>query len=220
MRARRDEVLAWAAVGAWVVLLVVAAVEAIRAPGYDRAEQTAAPAALIEAWERSRTATFVATGTYERSSEVTGAEITSADLVAQRPPRRLHRQMGGVDGRDDDRILVCPAPPPGESPAPCQLGPPGGPTYAESVQREVAGLEDLVLGPDPLYAVALDEPGCFTLDLLRADPRAPFGIEASFCFDDATGAPTARRVRHAGGVEERLVVTEVSAEVADADLEP
>lgn len=205
---------------AWTAYLLVVAILAIRAPDTERTSPEEAARAFVAAWERSRTGTFVATGTYERSSEVTGAEIASEDVVAQRPPARLHRQMGGVDGRVDDRLLVCPAPPPGGPPAPCHLGPPGGLGYDESVARELAGLEDLVLGPDPLYAVAVDERGCFALDLVRADPRVPFGIAATFCFDDATGAPVERLVQHEGGVKERLVVTSVRADVADADLAP
>jgi len=206
---------------AWTALLVVTAVVEIRAPDRQRTDEGVVPAeSLIEAWARSRRATFVSTGTYERRSEVSGAAITSEDVVAQRPPRRLHRQLGGVEGRDDDRLLVCPAPPPEEDPAPCQLGPAGGPTYEESVAREVDGLRSMLLGSDPLYAVEAGDDGCFRLDLRRPDPRAPFGIEASFCFDLAGGAPLGSRVRHEGGVEERVVVTDVRTEVTDQDLEP
>lgn len=177
---------------------------------------------FVAAWERSRLATFVASGTYERRSVVSGASIASEDVVAQRPPRRLHRQLGGVDGRDDDRLIVCPAPPAGEEdePAPCRLGEPGGRTYAESVANEVAGLRSLTTGADPLYIVTAGRPGCFDLELVRIDPRAPFGVEASFCFDEATGAPTGSRVRHAEGVEEVVVVTDIRTDVTDADLSP
>ncbi|MFP5256640.1 MAG: hypothetical protein ACLGI8_12430 [Acidimicrobiia bacterium] len=223
MRARSGPVLGRLAIVAWVGLLAVTAMAEIRAPDRDRSGADPGPEAadaLVDAWARSRRATFVTTGTYERRSDVTGAAVASEDVVAQRPPRRLHRQLGGVNGRDDDRLLVCPAPPPGENPAPCRLGPAGGPTYEESVEREVEGLRSILLGPDPLYAVARGEPGCFRLDLRRPDPRAPFGIEASFCFDPATGAPTGSRVRHEGGVEEVVVVTDVRTEVTDADLEP
>lgn len=175
---------------------------------------------LVAAWERSREATFVTEGTYERHSEVTGATIASEDYVAQRPPRRVHRQLGGVDGRDDDRLLVCPAAPEGEDEAPCRLGAPGGRTYAQSVEREVAGLRSLVSGASRLYSVTAGGPGCFDLELLRVDPRAPFGIEASFCFDAASGAPAGHRVRHEGGIEEIVVVTEIRTDVTDEDLEP
>lgn len=211
----------------YAALLVVVTVTAV-GDHVDRRDlappsgDEAAAEQLVAAWERSRLATFVTSGTYERRSVVSGASIASEDVVAQRPPRRLHRQLGGVDGRDDDRLLVCPAPPPDEEDAaqPCRLGAPGGRTYAESVANEVDGLRSLVTGPSPLYAVTAGRPGCFDLELVRIDPRAPFGVEASFCFDEETGAPAGSRVRHAEGVEEIVVVTDIRTDVTDADLEP
>jgi len=220
MRARRGLLLGWTGVAVWAAVLVGLAVVALRHEDLDRRRPPDPVAELIDAWARSRSATFVASGTYERRSEVTGAVIASEDVVAQRPPRRLHRQLGGVDGRDDDRLLVCPAPPPGQDTAPCHLGAPGGPTYAESVAREVAGLRSILAGPSPLYDVDRGEPGCFRLEQARVDPRAPFGVEASFCFDPATGAPAGSRVRYEGGVEEVVVVTDIRTDVRDADLEP
>lgn len=224
MRARRGLIAGWVVVALYGAALLVVGLLAVNEPDTDRptTAQDDPPAAFVAAWERSRLATFVTVGTYERRSEVTKATVSSEDVVAQRPPRRLHRQLGGVEGRADDRLIVCPAVPGGatsEAP-PCRLGAPGGPTYAASVAREVAGVRSLVEGDDPLYDVTSTEPGCFGLRLLRVDPRAPFGVEASFCFDPATGAPSARRVRHAGGIVEVLVVTEIRAEVRDADLEP
>lgn len=217
----------------WAVVLAYAALlggVAVVATGDDSDRSRLGPPFVDEdvveqfvaAWERSRLATFVASGTYERRSVVSGASIASEDVVAQRPPRRLHRQLGGVDGRDDDRLIVCPAPPAGEEdePAPCRLGEPGGRTYAESVANEVAGLRSLTTGSDPLYIVTAGRPGCFDLELVRIDPRAPFGVEASFCFDEATGAPMGSRVRHAEGVEEVVVVTDIRTEVTEADLTP
>jgi hypothetical protein len=189
----------------------------------DPALSDAAAERFVQAWERSRTATFVTTGTYERRSDVTGASVASEDVVVQRPPRRLHRQLGGVEGRDDDRLLVCPAPPAGEDEEdrePCRLGAPGGRTYAEQVRDEVDGLRSLTSGPDPLYGVTAGDEGCYDLELRRVDPRAPFGVEASFCFDAATGAPTRSRVRHEGGIVEVVVVTEIRTEVRDVDLVP
>lgn len=214
----------WAAVASYTMLLLVTGLASLGDDGAERRDGALRdPAAeLVAAWERSRHATFVATGTYERRSDVSGATISSEDVVAQRPPRRLHRQLGGVEGRDDDRLIVCPAgvPGEGEEPAPCQLGAPGGLTYDESVEREVAGLRSLVQGDDPIYVVTSPEPGCFDLELRRVEPRAPFGVAASFCFDAATGAPSARQVRHAGGIVEVLIVTDIRPEVRDSDLEP
>ena len=229
MRARRGLIVGWVTVAAYAALLAGVAIVAIAdrsdrpdvAPG-DVSDEGVAEQ-LVAAWERSRLATFVASGTYERRSLVSGASIASEDVVVQRPPRRLHRQLGGVEGRDDDRLLVCPAPPDGaeeEDAQPCRLGAPGGRSYAASVANEVEGLRSLIQGAGALYLVTAGAPGCFDLELVRIDPRAPFGVEASFCFDAATGAPSGSRVRHEGGIEEIVVVTDIRTEVSDADLAP
>lgn len=209
-------VLAFAAACIWVTATTTSADRST-----DRPARGVAAQRFIDAWERSRTATFLTTGTFERRSDVTGAEIRSKDVLAQRPPRRLHRQLGGVDGRHDDRMVICPAPPPGpEQQPPCHLGEPGGTTYEESVQREVAALRELLSGRDPLYDVSLDDAGCFRLDQRRPDPRVPFGVAARFCFDQATGAPVRTEVRYEGGVREIIVVHEVRTDVTEEHLEP
>lgn len=217
-------IVGWSVVAAYAGLLVWAGLHAVDAPDLDRGSIAAdGPAErFAAAWGRSRRATVVTSGTYERHSDVNGSTLSSVDVVAQRPPRRLHRQLGGIEGRDDDRLLVCPAAPAGsEAPAePCHLGPPGGPSYEESVTREVDGVRSLTVGDNPLYRVRDAELGCFDLEQLRVDPRAPFGREASFCFDADTGAVAASRVRHEGGIVEVLTVTSIRTDVSDADLEP
>ena len=223
MRARRGKVVGWLGVATYaatLVLTLVTTADGELQPG-DRPDDGTAAAAFVAAWERSRAATFVRSGTFERRSEVTGAVIASEDVLAQRPPRRLHRQLGGVEGRDDDRLVLCPAPPPDTPAAECRLGRPGGPTYAEDVAAELAGLRALFEGPDPLYAVArADGTGYFELVQLRGDPRAPFGTRARFCFDPATGAPTASRVDYGRGIVEVVAVAEIRAEASDDDLQP
>jgi hypothetical protein len=221
----RGLVAGWALVGAFALLLVAAGISGARQQ--HRIDRSVAPPSaadqLLDAWEASRTGTFVASGTFERRSEVTGSLIASEDVLAQRPPQRRHRQLGGVEGRDDDRLLVCPALPTEEgeeSAGACELGEAGGPSYAESVAAEVAGLQTIVGGADPLYTVRRDAQGCFALEQTRVDPRAPFGRRARFCFDGATGAPTASRVEYEGGIVEVLVVTDIRSEVTDADLQP
>lgn len=203
---------------AFTGLLLVAGVPAALDDDRRVATGAAAGERFVDAWERSRRATFVRRGIYERRSEVSGQRIGSEDVLAQRPPRRLHRQLGGVAGRDDDRTLLCPATADGE-PAPCSFGPPSGRTYDEDVAQEVEGVERAVLGPERLYDVVAFA-GCFRLDLRRPDPRAPFGVEATFCFDAGTGAPTRSEVHHEAGIVERITVTQLSGEVRDRDLEP
>jgi hypothetical protein len=223
MRARRGIALGWLVVGLYGAALVGAAATArdgVLRPG-DRPDDGTAAQAFADAWDRSRRATFVRFGTFERRSEVTGAVITSEDVLAQRPPRRIHRQLGGVEGRDDDRVVTCPSAPPGQASSGCFLGEPAGPSYDESVAAELDGLRSILGGSSPLYAVARgSDTGCFDLAQRRVDPRAPFGIEARFCFDPSTGAPAGSRVRYEGGIVEVLAVTEIRAVVTDADLEP
>jgi hypothetical protein len=223
MRARRGLILGWVVVGLYAAALTAVAAttrDGPLRPG-DRPSGDDAVEAFIDAWERSREATFVRSGTFERRSEDTGAVITSPDVLAQQPPRRLHRQLGGVDGRDDRREIVCPAPPDvGGDPPPCTFGDPAGPTYAEDVAAEIAALRTQVAGRTRAYAVEQVGDGCFALAQLRSEPRAAFGTEARFCFDEATGAPTDSRVHYPGGIVEVVAVSSLTPTVADADLEP
>lgn len=218
MRARRGLIVGWVVVGLYAGALVGMAATTSNSPislSDDPTED------FIDAWERSRRATFVRAGTFERRSEDTGAAITSEDVLAQRPPRRLHRQLGGVDGRDDRRVIVCPAPPADSSEPPvCAFGAPSGPTYDASVDTEIAALRTQVAGRSRAYAVERAGDGCFTLEQIRNEPRAAFGIEARFCFDAATGAPTNSRVRYAGGIVEVVAVSSLTPTVSDADLDP
>lgn len=226
MRGRAGRLVGGLLVGAYAALLIAVTVAEIRRDDLPRMSDAPAPTAVPEelaaAWERSRSGTFVVSGTYERSSPVTGASLASEDVLAQRPPDRLHRQLGGIEGRRDDRLLLCPAPRTGDDDVePCRLGAASGRTYAEDVALEVAGIRSLTTGPDPLYVVrAGRDAGCYLLDLQRPDPRAPFGLEASFCFDPSTGAPSSSRVEHPGGVVEVTVATSIRTDVTDADLEP
>ncbi len=222
MRARRGAAAGWLVVGLYAVAVVVVGAREIGRADFDRRPAPSAAAEFARAWERSRLATVVTSGTYERRSEVTDVHLSSEDVVAQRPPRRLHRQLGGIEGRDDDRLLVCPAPPSDSTSdaPPCRLGPRRGPSYAQSVADEVAGIVSLTTGDRPVYEVRFGDPGCFVLRLVRVEPRAPFGIAASFCFDARTGAVRSSRVRHEGGIVEVLVVTSIRTVVTDRDLQP
>ena len=210
-------VLAYAAA---LVATTVTTRDAELRPG-DRGRDSDAAAELVVAWARSLHATFLRTGTFERRSESTGAVISSEDVLAQRPPRRLHRQLGGVDGRDDRRAILCPSTPEGVSePLACSFTGPTLPSYDEDADAEVAGLRSLVEGRTPVYAVARAGSGCFELAQLRVEPRAPFGVAARFCFDEATGAPIDSRVRYSGGIVEVVAVVGLTGDVRDEDLEP
>jgi hypothetical protein len=214
--------IGWLLVGCYAALLLVAVVttEDTDLPPGARPDDGAVAEDFIASWERAGNATFLRTGTFERRSQVTGSAISSEDVLVQRPPQRLHRQLGGVSGRDDRRLLVCPSAPAGAPENECSLGDPTGPTYAEDLAAEVAALQTLLTGSTALYAVGAAEAGCFDLVQVRVEPRAPFGREAHFCFDPATGAPTNSRVSYEGGIVEVIAVTDLQGDVADDDLQP
>ena len=128
-------------------------------------------------------ATFVRTGTFERRSEATDAVISSEDVLAQRPPQRLHRQLGGVDGRDDRRAIVCPADRRTvrrRRRHPARFGDPDRPHLRGGRRdRRSQALRTLVEGPVAgVRGRATSVDGCFELAQQRVEPRAPFGVEA------------------------------------------
>jgi hypothetical protein len=224
MRARRGLILGWVLVGLYAAALLAVTVttrDGELRPG-DRGPSRDDASAFVAAWQRSLEATFLRTATFERRSEATGAVISSEDVLAQRPPQRLHRQLGGVEGRDGRRAIVCGGPLDDETAPspPCALGPPTLPSYEADVETTIEALRTQVEGPSPVYAVADIGHGCFELAQQRIEPRASFGQDARFCFDGETGAPTNSRVRYAAGIVEVLAVTNVIGEVSDADLEP
>lgn len=216
MRARPGRLLGGLLVLGWAAALTIVVVTTPhRQPPTPDGR---AAEALVQAWERSRQATVVRSGTFERRRPATGAAITSEDVLAQRPPARLHRQLGSVEVRDDAVRTTCAAAIGGQSPPPCRTSE-SARGYQADVAAEVASLRALVTGEAALYSVTREE-GCFDLRQGRPDPRAPFGVEARFCFDDLTGAPIDSRVRYEGGVEEVITVLELRSEVTDADLRP
>ena len=205
--------------GLLVVALLVVLMGVVAIDVATSSEAGPAPdpvAELVTAFERSRTATYHAVGTFERSAP-DGARFEAEVEIAQRPPDRLVRQFGEVQGRRGDRPLTCPAPAGGGAPE-CSLGPAGEP-FDEVVAGEVAAFRALVTGPDPLYDVSPSSDGCWRMVRTRNDPRSGYGMEAELCVDRATGAMRSITIDH-GRVDERTEFTDISTEVTDADLEP
>lgn len=169
---------------------------------------------FLAAYERSRTATFVAEQTFTRTTP-DGASLGYERRLVQRPPDdRLVVGAGAADGRLDGRVVRCSTRPDGASG--CVEGPVARP-YDEEVAAEVAALERLVRGDDALYEVAAGAPGCFSLHVRFVVLTPPYGDRAGFCFDEATGAPLRFEVQRPEAVD--LVETvSVSATVRAGDL--
>lgn len=201
-----------AAVLGYLALLIIAAVSARSGVAL---QGTSAAASFVDAFERSRLATYAMEGTFVRRSETTGDHITSPFFEAQRPPRRIVNEFGGVQGRVDDQPLLCGAKP--DAKPGCSLGPPGT-HYTEWVAEQVAVLRTYVDGAKPLYEVVA-EGRCYNLRQTRYQPLSPYGEQARLCFDEATGALARLRVDHGGVVDDRRATT-IRPQATDAELEP
>lgn len=206
----------------WPVVLAAVAVTAVLVAVLpDDDDSGPAPCAdpvaeFLAAYERSRTSTFVVEQTFTRTAP-DGRAITYGRRLAQRPPDdRLLVGGGNAEGRIDGRVVRCATQPDGT--ADCQEGPPAGP-YADEVAGELADLAELVDGPQALYDLTAGPDGCWTLQLRVDYPSPPYGDEAGFCFDAATGAPLRLEVRRPEAVDV-VETVELRAEVTAADLQP
>lgn len=192
----------------------------------DLAPAEADPAAVddfVEAWERSRTETYRAESRWHRVTPA-GGELARARVVAQRPPDRLLRAGGQVEGSVDGVRYLCDDVP-DESPEMQELFDPGcraievprsEDAYSNSVAEEVDALWSYVGGEQPLYRVSRDD-GCFDLRLARGMFAPPYGDRARFCFDDATGAVSLLRIERPEGTD-TLELLAVTPEVTDDDF--
>ena len=173
------------------------------------------PDAFLAAWERKLTGTWVVVSAFSRTTE-DGRTLNGEIVEVQRPPDRLRRGLGSVEGRIAGRRIGCAATVAGSSE--CREG--GiAPPYDEEVAAELALLRGYVLGPTRLYTVIADRSGCFHLRLVQRMLAPPYGEAARFCFDAATGALRSSEVSRGGALDVTRAV-EVRADVTDADLTP
>ena len=205
-----------AVVGALAAGLVVVLVAGV----FDRSSDDGDDAAhFVEAWERSRTGTFVVSADFVRTT-ADGRELRSTVEWAQRPPDRLIVQFGSAAGELEGRPIGCTTD--GGGFYVCGEGEVGG-DFDEALGDELAVLRTYVEGDAPLYRVEEDPVDgaqvCFDLRLDRPIVAPPYGERARFCFDDETGAPVLVRVERVEATD-LTEATEVRSEVRDADLAP
>lgn len=176
----------------------------------------AAATELVDAWRRTRTATYRAEGTVVREGRA-GGRLETPTLYVQRPPRRLFRQGGTVRGVDGGQAFRCP-PAPGGGAASCVTE---GPVvaYDDRVEAEVAAVAELVVGPAAHYEVRPTVDGCWRLEARHHDPRARFGDRALICVDAASGALSSLRLEFTTAVE-TTTHDRIDTAVDDDDLRP
>jgi hypothetical protein len=174
---------------------------------------------FLRAWERSRRATYVSEGEFTRRKP-DGTTLTSPTETVQRPPDRLVRRFGGVNGTLDGHVLLCTS---DAGPFRCAPGTEVAPPYDATVAEEVATFRSYFSPPAPgaraLYRVIrAPDPGCYDLVQQLPYDDAPYGTDARLCFDERTGA--VRRVdrRFENGIIESEEATRLTGDVRDSDF--
>jgi len=211
-RARR------ARVGVVAVLVLVAVVVLLglvvwgaRDSGHPR---EGAADELLAAYARHLDATFLVEGETTRTM-ADGRTLSSAYLTVQRPPDRLHRALGSTSGELGGRTVNCATAPDGAYS--CAAS-----GEAEPWDRQRAGilatLDGYVRGPDPVYAVNVDDTGCFVLVRRRTEIDATFGRGARLCFDQRYGALRRLEVQREGGATDVMLADRITDQVSDTDF--
>jgi hypothetical protein len=175
-------------------------------------------AAFLAAERRMLFGTWVIHADFVRRTAA-GRQLVSAVRRAQRPPDTLNQGPSTADGRRDGRLLTCATGPSGG--LVCKDAGPA-PPFADQVNSELNSLKSYLVAPLPLYRVG-PAPGagpgqCWRL--LVAAPRypsPPYGTQAVFCFDPATGAPSFSQVVRPEATD-TTQVSQIDGAVTDADL--
>ncbi|MDW3220347.1 MAG: hypothetical protein R8F63_17195 [Acidimicrobiales bacterium] len=171
--------------------------------------------ALIVAWNRWRTATFVTSGTWTRTLDDGGEPLIGDVLVAQDPPRRLVFRLGSVSESIDGSVTTCDTST-DQAISPGCLAASSQRTYAERVADEMQLVLGFVVGDARLYDVARDD-GCFQVELREPLLRSTWGRAAAFCFDEETGALLSSRVRRQSATDVEIT-TSIRTDVTDDDF--
>lgn len=180
-------------------------------------DTTDASAAFLSAWERSRTGTFVVDSQFRRTL-ADGRTLFSSSQLVQRPPDRILRQFGGIDGQIDGHPVICSTDQNGNFS--CVTGEMTVPPAEDALAKELEALRSYFTTPDPpLYRVTrAPEEGCFDLVQQIVYPDPTYGRAARFCFDAETGAMRSVEQHFEGGVTERLDAQSIRTNVTGNDF--
>jgi hypothetical protein len=213
-RLRAGEVAGVVVVAFFVCFAVLAGLDA-RTGGRRVVIGAEASDEFLDAWARSRDATYAAETLFTRS-RAGGASLRFAGVRVQRPPDELVVTFSDSELRRDDEVFRCVG---GADEADFRcFGPTPGPTHDARVRAELDALVSYFAGDQSLYAVTAGADGCFALEQARTHPVPPYGRRARFCFDPATGALRDVELRFDNGVIERTEVTSIDPVVTDEDL--
>ena len=178
-----------------------------RAPGAD------ASAEFLAAYQRSLEGTYVVLADFTRRLD-SGATLTSSAMVAQRPPDVIRRQFGGLSGTVGGKTVGCTTEVDGTflcSPAA------DAPPFEETVRTSVETMTSYFTDTPPLYRAVRYGSDCFELIQNRPSAVLPYGSQARFCFDEATGAVKVLIERLEGAIDS-FEATEIRGGVSPQDF--
>ena len=181
------------------------------------AHDPAAADALVAAWERWRTATFVTVGQWSRVLDGDDAPLEGPTYMAQNPPRRVSVRLGSVIEEIDETVARCALGSDEVIVPECVAGATAR-TYDDRVADEMVVVGEYVTGDERLYDVGFGElPGCFRVELEAALLRASWGRWSEFCFDAESGVMVSARTRRPSAVDNEVTL-EIRTDVTDLDF--
>jgi len=200
-------------------LIGVSAVATLLRDDDDEPDADDIPQLFLDAWERSREATFRTVADFSRRSNSTDATLRHQQITVQRPPDRLFVDGDGANGIVDGMRVACVF---RDERLRCNEAE-ARRTLADETEQQLETLAGYVEGDDPLYVIEADletEAGtCFELTLNKSLVAPPLGNLARYCFDDATGAPTVTHIER-DEADDDIVTRQISDVVTDEDLDP
>ena len=179
---------------------------------------TPAAAAFVAAWQAHLMGNWSVDEVDQRTA-ASGATISFQIHHAQAPPDSLETGGGTVAARQGDEEVACGPGSTGTGYV-CRSAP-APRSWQQDVALQMAGLRGAVLGPEAVFSVSADGPGCWTLSLRvpAATVSVLLGRGATYCLDPGTWALRSSVVHEDGAVDRvTTVVTHAPATPADLAL--
>jgi hypothetical protein len=167
---------------------------------------------FLAAYARSLETTYVVEARFTRRLD-SGRTLQSAAFVAQRPPDRITREFGGINGIVNGHQIACSTDTAGQY----HCGPAAAAQdYTAMSAQQVATMRSY-FGAPPAYRVSKAGDHCFDLVQARPLPTPPYGSAARMCFDPVSGAMSYLREDLEGAVDTFEAVT-IRTAVSAADF--
>jgi hypothetical protein len=206
-----------AVIGIAIVVVLVATGTRVHDTDDSHADAQPSPEAaegFVNAWKAMRTGTWSADETFVRMAN-DGRTFQGQIHEAQRPPKRVRVAFGTKTLELPGKTVVCAADS-GEAKGDCRSEETSQ-TFEQSVDAELRGVQQLVVGSSAPYSVSQTTRHCFRLQARGNSTGSTWGQLATFCFDGDTGAMQSSEIDR-GNVTDTTSATSIHANVSDAEF--